>query len=626
MIDHLMGAGIFALFVFLFYGFGSALRKDASTFAENLVVGYIAHSFLIAFAVIPIQIFELSFTPALVAVSAVGVATASYTAVAWVRHGLVATALPLRRWLAENYFLFVLAAALFAIYLLQTDLILNNNNTDDGYYLLKVAGIAQAEDPFNMIYGTGFVNLAPGFNPYHLSSVQTEMGVYAYLTGIDPVVFMRATLNTFHYLLAAASIAWFARELGRSLGKPPREGLYQYAASILLLFAFEYRTIEDWHILAAQDLWQFNSAMWFGGSIVRVMGILWIITPFLSARRIGWRQIAQVAVICVALVSKAAAALPVILVAGVGYLVAYAFTSTRRAAFGGVVLIGFFAGAGVTLAGAPATNGYVSEVFIANLTNPLVWLAAAAVIAGVVLFRTREWLRVGIVLVVVFVMMAVPEVNDVFEVVAMSDFVALRAQTTAYYTLLIAGFVALVLALARVRRQAVLQLGVAAVLGLGAVASTVPVYGNPIGTYRFMAANPHLIPKETAQLSERLEDMAAGEPLDVLAPEWVELKHRRHYLASILRVYAPHVHSLSVLTRFGTTWHSDYYHWDLVDQSAYDYFISSPGDEAYANLQAVLDTYPVQVIVIPGDSFEPYAENAGFELVDQVGEYLIYRR
>lgn len=626
MINYLMGAAIFVLFILLFYGFGSALRRDAADFAQNLAVGYIAHSFLIAVTVVPIQVLELTFAPALVVVSAVAVLTASYTIVVWIRHGLLATALPLRRLLAENYFLFVLAAVLFLIYLLQTDLILNNNNTDDGYYLLKVANLPYMEDPFTMTYGTGFINLDSGFNTYHLSSVQTEMAVYAYLTQIDPVIFMRGTVNIFHYFLAAASIAWFARVLGESTKRKVDSGKYQYFASILLLLSFEFRTIEDWHILAVQDLWQFNSAMWFGGAIVRVLGILWVITPFLGAARIGWKQIAQVAVIAVVLVSKAAAAAPVIVVAGIAYLAAFAFTSSARAAFGGVLLLAGVVATGLVLTGRPETNELIDEVFLANLPNPPVWIAVAFLALAVAVFRTRQWTRLGVIMVVVFALMAVPEVNDVFETASYVDFVALRTQATGYYTLLIAGFVAMGLFVAGRRVFVPLQCAVAAVLALGSVASTVPVYGNPLVTYAFMADNPRLIPAETAELSERLEEMADGKFLDALTPEWVEMKTRRHYVASIVRVYAPHVHSISALTRFGTTWQSDYYGWGLNEQSAYDTFIRTPSEEAYRNLEAVLEAYPVDVLVIPGDSFEAYKDRGAFELVDQVGRYFIYRR
>lgn len=626
MTDYLLGIGWLISSTLICYGLGAAIRRQTASFAQNLVVGYMAYSFILAMLIVPIQLLARSFAPLVIAVVAALAAAVGLIVMRW--RELWADRPKASELLKNNYFLVIVVVALMGIYLLQTDLIWNNNNTDDGYYLVKSATLAYLADPFTTVYGTGFDNTATQFDPYQLSSIQAEMSVYIYLLGIDPVFFMRGVLNVFHYLLVAASVSWFAEVIFTSTDLKTRPSWPQYSTAILLLFAFEFRTIETWNIVAAQDLWHFNSAIWYGGSIVRVVGFLWILTPFLQSRRIGVREIATVSAISIVLISKAAAAIPLILVAGIGYLLAFALSAHRYKWRSIAILGGVLLGVGLALPGRSDIAFLIGKVMLSNVTSPVLWSSALLLLAAVWLFPTLPIRRMFVVLATSVGMMIVPEVNDIFETASAYVFVALRTQASTFYLLMILGFIGAQLLLAKYARNVFLALQVflAAILGFGAVASTIPVYGNPIHTLRVMKEYPLLMPTDTVELSKRLETMAQGKTLDAIVPEFITLHQRRHYVASVVRTYAPHVRSISALTRFGPTSLADYPEWGLSQQAVYDRFIADPTALTHQAFAQILETYPIDVVVVPHEGYDEFAGKDGFAFVGRVGVYHIYAR
>ncbi|VEI12911.1 DUF6077 domain-containing protein [Trueperella bialowiezensis] len=624
---YVLGAILIALFTVLFYAFGSALRRDASDVSGNFLIGYIAHSFLVAVFVIPMQLLRLSFTPVVIAVVGVAFLTIAASIIGWYRHRLWRTAPSLITAVKDHYFLVLIALALFLIFLLQTHIIWNNNHTDDGYYLLSVSNMPYEDDPYNVIFGTGFTAANTGLNTYHLSSIQSEMAVYTYLFRLDPLIAMRGFLNIFHYFIAAVTVAVFGRQMAKQLNVPSTH--VQYMASALLILSFAYPTIENWNLLRAQDLWQFNTAMWYGGTLVRVVGILWLVSLYLSARKIDFRVVAQVGVISVVLISKAVAVLPIIVLTVIAYLLAFFATSGSRPWLRASAFIVILIGVGIALADRPELSEVSAHLGVVNRTSPLLWISAVFVTLAVFVLRKLEITRFAIILITLFALIHVPELNDIFENASMISFVASRAQTACYYALIIAGFVSLSLLLFVYARQSyvLVQFVLAAAIGASSVASTVPVNGNPVSTLSYMADNPRIMPEDTVQLSKRLEEMSGGEPLNVMTPEWVEIKHRRHYVATIVRVYAPHVRSISAIPRFGSGTDPDFASYGLDQQAAYDNVIRNPSEYQFDVLEReVLDEYPIDVVVLPGDSFDEYVAGSEFELTERIGVYSIYVR
>lgn len=60
MTDYLLGIGWLIFSTLICYGLGAAIRRQTASFAQNLVVGYMAYSFILAMLIVPIQLLARS--------------------------------------------------------------------------------------------------------------------------------------------------------------------------------------------------------------------------------------------------------------------------------------------------------------------------------------------------------------------------------------------------------------------------------------------------------------------------------------------------------------------------------------------------------------------------------------
>ncbi|MGI6511047.1 MAG: hypothetical protein ACOX1W_01270 [Catenisphaera adipataccumulans] len=111
-----------------------------------------------------------------------------------------------------------------------------------------------------------------------------------------------------------------------------RPDYFQFAAAILFLFGFAESFLYNNHLLILQDSWQFNTAMFYGSSIVRTMSIFMIVLPFLDRDQLTVRDVLTVGAIAVVLISKSSIALPLIIIVSLAYLIClwlFSFDKTK---------------------------------------------------------------------------------------------------------------------------------------------------------------------------------------------------------------------------------------------------------------------------------------------------------
>lgn len=528
----------------------------------------------------------------------------------------------------KNYFLFVISFALIFVFLLQFDLIWINNHLDDGYYLVKIATLPYLENPFTTTYATGLPAAATSFDSYALSSYELEHSIYLYLLHMDPVVYCRIFLNAFNYFLAASTVSAFTESIFLDK-KYFNKKMFQYFGMILLFFSFEYLYMQAKGLFIVQDAWQFSSAMWFGSSIPRVLGVMWIILLFVNIKEIGWKQIMGAGIISVVLISKSSIALPTVIITGVSFLIAYALTSEKQNIKFGILLIALLIALGVILPDNTVRNDLILSIFQSDFKSFLfVGCLLLAVLGSILFFGNKTVRRTMLTLFLSYLLIVVPEINDTFESVSMYDFVARRYQTTLIYTTVIIAFIffmVLCLKYLKPLRKVLITASFLLLLA-GAVLTTIPIYGNPLNTLNIMKNNSKIIPESTVELSEELERLAIenGE-LNVLCPEWVNVDNHRHALSVMLRTYAPNVNVVTALTRYSSVSEdNDFYGFNAEDQGAFTLFVSNPDNTNYYNLDAVLKEYPINCLVTTGRDFEQYAKNSGYRFVSKTNMYSIY--
>lgn len=628
MLDYLTGFLFVLLSIVFFYLLGSSLRKKTESFSLNFLVGYIFYSFLIALFLIPIQIFRFSWNLAFAITIILFLLSSAFIAYSIISQKISFTKFALKEMFKNNYFLFVTSFALVFVFLLQFDLIWINNHLDDGYYLVKIATLPYLENPFTTTYATGLPAAATSFDSYALSSYELEHSVYLYLLHMDPVVYCRIFLNAFNYFLAASTVSAFTESIFLEK-KYFNKKMFQYFGMILLFFSFEYLYMQTKGLFTVQDAWQFSSAMWFGSSIPRVLGIMWIILLFVNIKEISWKQILGAGVICVVLISKSSIALPTVIITGVAFLIAYALTSEKKNIKFGIFLIALLIVLGVLLPDSTTRNDLILSIFQSDFKSFLfIGCVLLAALGSILFFRNKMVRRTMLTLLLSYLLIAVPEINDTFECVSMYDFVARRYQTTLIYTTVIIAFIFFIIFCLKYLKplQKVLIPASFLLLLSGAVLTTIPVYGNPLNTLSVMKNNPKIIPESTVELSKELERLAIenGE-LNVLCPDWVNVDNHRHALSVMLRTYAPDVNVVTALTRYSSVSEdNEFYGFNAEDQGAYTLFASNPDDTNYYNLDTVLNKYPINCLVTPTQGFEQYAKSSGYQFVSKTNMYSIY--
>lgn len=625
MFDYLIGVIALIVCSSFLYLLGSSIRRNQDTFVINLIVGYISYSFCNAIVLIPIQILKLSWNLAFIYEILLMILSLLFIVYSYKKHSIKISLEKIKDIAKNNYFLVVITLLLFLIYLLQFDLIWINNHLDDGYYLTKIATLPYLDEPFSTSYATGLINQNLEFDTYLLSSYELENSIFLHILHIDPVIYCRVILNVFNYFLAASTVAALSQTL---LLKFRNLTIYhmQYFSVILLLFAFEYLVLQKLGIFVVQDSWQFSSAMWYGSSISRMLGLMWIFILFSSISKITLSEIGEVFVLCVVLISKSASALPILFIGGVSLLTAYFFTNTKKTIWISCALMALLMILGVIIPGNLEINDSVNNIFLANKRSIVIYGSLLIMVVAFVKYRKYKSIARSILaLIICFGLVVLPELNDSFELASQYYFVALRCISTILYTLVVLAYI-FFLTLIKDSSSRIYKCVIGLSLGLfsiGAVVSTIPVYGNPLNTWKIMKDNPHIMPNSTVNLSKMLGQYK-GDSLNVLSPEWQTIDNHRHSLSVMLRVYAPNIISVSAIPRFGVSEGNEFSTYGAIEQNIFNEFSVSPSEYTYSQLKVLLEQYPINCLVFPNDCFEEYVLDSGFELYTISDMYYIY--
>lgn len=629
MYNYFVGGLFLFSSILFFYLLGIAILKHNQSLPKNILVGYLVYNLMIAIVLIPIQLLVLPWSFACVYVVLLSISCFIFSIIRIKKYKIKLIEVSLKHMIKKYYFLIILAILLFFIFLMQLDLIWINNHLDDGYYLVRIATLPFEDHLFSVTHATGLTENYGAFNTYALNVFELEASIYVYLLHLDPSVYCRIVLNTFNYFLAICTVYVLAETIIQSTKIKIKESFIQYLPIVLVIFSFDARVMQETGLLVVQDSWQFNSAMWYGSSLVRVLGILWIILPFIKNDKITFWDIVKVGSISLVLISKSSIALPVIFISGIAYLIAFFFTNGNKK---WMILSAFIIVLMIVLGYFLPNNEYIetliNQLFEINKYSILLWGCFISILVFVFKNKNKISIRFSIILLVVLAFIALPEVNDSFELISMYDFVARRAQTTFYYTFVMFGYISFMILLYQYAPKFYKGVNILFCITLVvlSVASYTVANGNPLHSYNVMAHNYRLFPNSTIELGEELNDLALDE-INVMMPQWVMSEGNRHALSVVVRTYAPKVKSISAIVRFGVTEGSEFSSFEVEDQDAYEQFRANPNDETFNALAKVLEKYPITALVFDSDIFEAYANGVGFEYVKTTNYgYRIYQK
>lgn len=630
MYDYVFGTLFTVIYAAYMYFVGGAFTKKQKSYPYQFVIGYLIFSFFVAVGGIIIQVLNLPWMLFVLYLIIVFIGLALASVILYIHHDV-----PIIRFsripdfFRNQWFLIVAAIALIIVSCTNLVWIWQNNSLDDGYYLSWVAALPYNTNGFFTQPSTGFIQDLKGMGSYIVNTTYTEYSVYVYFFHFTTSVFCRIFMAIFNYFLYGCCAAAFCEFVVKQTHLVVKDNFYQFACGMLFLFGFPSTYLTDSIILNLQDLFQFNTAMFYGSSIVRTMGIFMLLLPFVEKEKISIKEIILVGGIGVALISKSSIALPIIILLCISYLFSYWILSKDKLnlVFVGVGLILMFA-LSLLIGNNQDTEQVVMYNFTSNLKSIIFWPCLAFFITSF-FYGNRNIIRYNLTLLFFLGFMVINPINNIFEATSIYTFVANRAMTTFVYTFVISSFSYMILdILMFIRFQKIRQIlffGMDAVLCICMFLVSCSTFSTQV-----IAENPNIMPESTIKLGQALEQRYEETQTEnvVICNESLKVNTLDHSLSIILRTVAPHSISLSAVRRYGEDQLGAYQGYSVKNQQSFYDFMQLPNLDTYAVFSNIMNTYGVNCVVLTSDEtgelpiyyYDSYLASDGFTLYAQIND------
>lgn len=351
MIEYIKCGLFFIAFTIVIYVFGAFISNEKSSWASRFVKGYIVYSFFVAILGIIVQLLNLNWKIFEIFMILLFGIIFMYCVFKYLKGEKKITRI--NDFIKNNWFLIFISLFLMGLTCFHYIGYWFNNHLDDGYYINKIAMYPYVNNPFRMIPATGFFK--QGIDSYILNTYEIEASFFVYLLRVTPTLYCRFFLAGFNYFLLVNVIYVFNEKILKLLKIEYKESFIQYTALIVLLFAFDERFLVLKNISILKDSNQFCNAMYYGSSIVRMMGIMLLLCPLIGNNKIDLNVIIKYFVISVVLISKSSIALPIIIGIAISYLIVYLFNKGKKEKIilliltFGIILVDFMLYRGATL-------------------------------------------------------------------------------------------------------------------------------------------------------------------------------------------------------------------------------------------------------------------------------------
>lgn len=635
MYDYVFGTLFTVIYAAYMYFVGGAFTKKQKSYPYQFVIGYLIFSFCVAVGGIIIQILNLPWMLFVLYLIMVFIGLALASVILYIHNDVPMISFSrIPEFFKNQWFLIFAALALILVYCTNLVWIWQNNSLDDGYYLSWVAALPYNTNGFFTQPSTGFIQDLKGMGSYIFNTTYTEYSVYVYFFHFTTSVFCRFFMGIFNYFLYGCCAASFCEFVVKQTHLEVKDNFYQYACGMLFLFGFAPSFLSNNNIINLPDLWQFNTAMFYGSSIVRTMGIFMLLLPFLEKTKISVKEILLVGGIGVALISKSSIALPIIVIVSISYLFAHWICSKDKLnfVFVGVGLILMFAVSLVL-----GNNQEMEEAVMTNFANnmkSIIFWPCVLFFATSFFYGSRNIIRYNLTLLFFLGFMVISPINNIFETASIYNFVANRAMITFIYTFVVSSYSYMILDILMFIRfqgiRKVLFIGMDTVLCVSMFLVSYSVHDGLISSYKVIYENPNIMPESTIKLGQALEQRYEETQIEnvVICNESLKVNSLDHSLSVILRTVTPHSISLSATFRYGEDQKGAYQGFTEKQQQAFHDFMRLPNLDTYVVFSNIMNTYGVNCVVLTSDEtgelpiyyYDSYLASDGFTMYAQIND------
>lgn len=622
MHDMILCSIFFVLYTLFIYVLGTAAVSNSKCFAYRIIIGYIIYECAIAVVGIPYQFLGLPWLYFSYYMMLIIVILFIFSIKRITKYKIKLFEEGFILFWKNHWIIFFVVFILVLLSLSNVRWLWTTNCLDDGFYVNKIATLPYLNNPNHTNMATGlYENLA--FNNYLLNTGELEQSVYVYYLHVSPMIYLKYFLSAFQYFLLCCSIYAMANKIFEMCKFTIEKKYLQYVSIITILFAFNTQFFEATKLLTVQDSWQFNTAMFYGSSIVRTMGILLILLPFVNSAKIYKPDVFSAICISIMLVSKSTIAIPIIFVTCLSYLLVTLFYQKKlKSAFFAVCIIMVVAVVAYFLPGENQFSESMMNLVMQNLASPII---VASIIIMLISFTLKNKIinKLNFMMIMIYIFIIVSPFHKIFEVLSVFEFVAKRALTTYTYTFIILNFIYLIILIGKLSKGGLrikwLSYSLLAVLTFfGFISANYDGEDSLIEKYQIILENPQLVPQSTINLAEKLENYCQenGTTLNLVMLERVYPNGYQHPAQIVLRTYALDVYPITSIIRYGVTEGNEFSEFDKDDQTIINNFISNTSNTTYEPLKAVLNQFPINCIITHNET--RYLAYSGFTLYDTV--------
>lgn len=650
MEEYIIGGIFFTLFSIFMYLVGTAIVDRNESYSYKFVIGYLVYSFFVAVFGIIVQVINLPWKIFEIYMIFLLVIFCVWSTYRIRKYNKQVFPINFKQFINEHWFLFFLLLFMIFLTFFHFRSYWFNNHLDDSFYINKMMVYPHVNNPFRINPTTGLLN-GNNINPYIVNTHELEASFYVNLLKMTPTLYARLFLAGFHYSLFINCIYAFSEKIMILAKIKYNKNTLQYIPGIIILFAFNELFLRNKGILFLQDSNQFGNAMYYGSSVVRTMGIMLLILPFLDMKKINLKMVITVVCTSIVLVSKSTIALPIIIATSISFVLTSFVCSDKlgRRMFIIILLLLMIANCFFI------NNDKVSEISyyaFKNFKNNLSLIGFIPIIIIFILsflYKSSTINKINIFFVIFFVVTIIPFFNNCISFTSFYSFVAGRTFTCFYYTLCILACIYVHIFLNNIQLNKVvisfLSIVSAISLGFGSVYSIQiaggslfydqQLYGLDLKeSLKIIKNNNKFVPTSSLKLGEILNQLTKDEEyeINVLSRELHNVNGAAYALATSLTSLAPNVKSISSIFRYGVGTNKEFKDFSEKDQMIYEKFMFQFDSQVYRKFKNLLIKYPINCVILVVDDKTRYMEEMGFELYDKVIDenagvlYYVYKK
>lgn len=637
MYDYLKGIIFVCVYMLLNFLFGTAILKKYDSAPKSFVIGYITFSALLAIVGIPIQLFALSWNLFLIYMVLLIVCIIVFS-IYRIRKYDILKNFDIDNFIKNNWFLLFLGIVLVVISTIYFEWYWLNNGLDDGYYINKMATLPYIDNPFRTVPGTGLLSESSIFDSYAYNIFELEASVYIYVLKIIPTLFARGFLAFINYFLFECVLYIFLEKLLEMSQIRIKKSNLQFFLVIIIIFSFSSELFSEYNLYKLQDIWQNASAMYFGSSIVRCMGILLLLLPLIGKKKLVIKDVIIYIITSLALLSKSSIVLPFSVIVAMAYVIVFLFKNKNTIKFAILFVVLIFI-IGVILGNNDEISSVYRASFISNIKTIIIFISIILIIFVTYYFRNNKIAEISAYLFLLIGLTLINPINNIFEKVSMYDFVSCRFMTGIFIFLIIFSYFGLLLIFLnelpniflKIRYIPVIALCVSIFLGFSSMylynGASFNLFKNSVNLF---IENKYFVPESVIILGEELEGLSKkmGEKLYTLMPEGIGINNKAYSLAISIRQFSPSTVSLSAYSRYPGTIEKDFEDYNASNQDIYGNFTTEPNEENISKFKNILDKYPINCFVSI-NNLDEYVAELGFKKYKQIdfqNNYYIYYR